>query len=60
MLPIAAFRKGNAMLEVIDNGCCSESQPTPMLFVHGANQAACCWDEHSLDFFAGQGYRAVL
>jgi hypothetical protein len=37
------------MLEVIDNRCCRESHPTPMLFVHGANRAACCWDEHFLD-----------
>jgi hypothetical protein len=39
-------------LEVIDKGPCSESHPTPMLFVHGANHAACCWDEYVLDFFA--------
>src|ERR1700735_3012442 len=47
------------MLEVIDRGSCSESQRTPILFVHGANHEAWCWDEHFLDFFAGHGYRAV-
>ncbi len=29
---------------------------TPLLFVHGAYTAAWCWDEHFLDWFAGQGY----
>ncbi len=47
------------MLEVIDKGCASESHPVPLLFVHGAWHAAWCWDEHFLDFFADQGYRAL-
>ena len=47
------------MLEVIDKGSCSESHPAPLLFVHGAWHAAWCWDEHFLDFFADNGYRAL-
>jgi pimeloyl-ACP methyl ester carboxylesterase len=46
-------------LEVIDKGRCSGSHPVPLVFVHGAFQAAWCWDENFLDFFAGHGYRAV-
>jgi pimeloyl-ACP methyl ester carboxylesterase len=46
-------------LEVIDKGRCSRSHPVPLVFVHGAFQAAWCWDENFLDFFAGHGYRAV-
>jgi pimeloyl-ACP methyl ester carboxylesterase len=47
------------MLEVIDKGRTGESHPAPMLFVHGGEHAAWCWDEHFLDFFAAKGYRAV-
>jgi pimeloyl-ACP methyl ester carboxylesterase len=46
-------------LEVIDKGSCSESHPSPLLFVHGARHAAWCWDEYFLDFFADKGYRAL-
>jgi pimeloyl-ACP methyl ester carboxylesterase len=31
----------------------------PLLFVHGGSHAAWCWDEHFLDFFAAQGFRAI-
>jgi pimeloyl-ACP methyl ester carboxylesterase len=47
------------MLEVIDKGACSDAHPSPLLFVHGAWHAAWCWDEHFLDFFADNGYRAL-
>jgi hypothetical protein len=47
------------MLEVIDKGACSELDPVPLPFVHGARHAAWCWDEHFLDFFANKGYRAI-
>ena len=47
------------MLEVIDKGRCSDEHPAPLLFVHGGNLAARCWDEHFLDFFADKGFRAV-
>ena len=46
-------------LEVIEKGRRSGSHPVPLVFVHGALQAAWCWDENFLDFFAGHGYRAV-
>jgi pimeloyl-ACP methyl ester carboxylesterase len=47
------------MLEVIDKGSESEAHPAPLLFVHGAWHGAWCWDEHFLDYFADQGYRAL-
>ena len=47
------------MLELIDKGSCSDTHPTPLLFVHGGWHAAWCWDEHFLDFFADNGYRAL-
>ena len=47
------------MIEVIDKGQPSEQHPVPVLFVHGAEHAAWCWDEHFLDFFADRGYRAI-
>ena len=47
------------MPELIDKGSCSDAHPTPLLFVHGAWHAAWCWDEHFLDFFADNGYRAL-
>jgi pimeloyl-ACP methyl ester carboxylesterase len=47
------------MLEVIEKGSCSETHPTPLLFVHGAWHAAWCWNENFLGFFADKGYRAV-
>lgn len=47
------------MLELIDKGSCSDAHPMPLLFIHGAWHAAWCWDEHFLDFFADQGFRAV-
>ena len=47
------------MLDVIDKGSSSESHPVPLLFVHGGEHAAWCWDEHFLDFFAAKGYRAL-
>jgi Alpha/beta hydrolase family len=47
------------MLEVVDRGSSSESHPVPLLFVHGGEHAAWCWDEHFLDYFAAKGYRAL-
>jgi pimeloyl-ACP methyl ester carboxylesterase len=47
------------MLEVIGKGLASEPHSVPLLFVHGGEHAAWCWDEHFLDFFAAEGYRAV-
>jgi pimeloyl-ACP methyl ester carboxylesterase len=51
--------KGWPMLEVIDKGCATDSHPVPLLFVHGGCLSAWCWDEHFLDFFADNGYRAI-
>jgi hypothetical protein len=42
-------------MEVIDKGRCGGSHPVPLVFAHGAFQAAWCWDEDFLDFFAGHG-----
>ncbi len=47
------------MLEVIDKGRSTGPHPTPLLFIHGAWQGAWCWDEHFLDYFADNGYRAL-
>jgi pimeloyl-ACP methyl ester carboxylesterase len=47
------------MLEVIDKGSATESHPVPLLFVHGGAHAAWCWDDHFLDFFADNCYRAI-
>lgn len=47
------------MQEVIDKGQCTAAHPVPLLFVHGGWHAAWCWDEHFLDFFAGNGFQAV-
>jgi pimeloyl-ACP methyl ester carboxylesterase len=47
------------MLEVVDKGSSTESHPVPLLFVHGGCLAAWCWDDHFLDFFADNGYRAI-
>jgi len=47
------------MLEVIDKGSTTDSHPVPLLFVHGACLSAWCWDEHFLDFFADNGFRAI-
>src|SRR5690348_10340311 len=45
-------------LEVIDTGVCTPAHPAPLLFVHGAWHGAWCW-ERFLDYFAGNGYRAL-
>jgi pimeloyl-ACP methyl ester carboxylesterase len=47
------------MLEIIDKGDVTNAHPTPLLFVHGGMHAAWCWDEHFLDYFASQGFRAA-
>lgn len=47
------------MLEIIERGVGTQKHTTPLLFVHGAWQAAWCWDVHFLDFFANCGYRAL-
>jgi pimeloyl-ACP methyl ester carboxylesterase len=47
------------MLEVIDKGRCTDEHTAPLLFVHGGDLAAWCWDEHFLDFFADKRFRAV-
>ena len=47
------------MLQIMDKGSVTDAHPTPLLFVHGGMHAAWCWDEHFLDYFASQGFRAV-
>lgn len=47
------------MLEVLERGAPTDAHPVPLLFVHGAWNAAWCWDEHFLGFFADRGYRAL-
>ena len=47
------------ILEVIDEGECTDAHPVPLLFVHGGAHAAWCWAEHFLNAFAANGYRAL-
>lgn len=47
------------MPEVIDKGASSAVHPVPILFVHGGAHAAWCWDDHFLDYFAENGFRAL-
>src|SRR6516225_3592642 len=53
------INRGGRMLEVIDKGSATESHPVPLVFVHGGAHGAWCWDDHFLDFFANNGYRAI-
>lgn len=55
----AADRWGWRMLEVLDKGSVTAAHPVPLLFIHGAAHGAWCWDEHFLDFFSANGYRAL-
>jgi pimeloyl-ACP methyl ester carboxylesterase len=43
-------------LELITREPQSATCATPILFVHGAWQAAWCWDEHFLPYFAAHGF----
>jgi pimeloyl-ACP methyl ester carboxylesterase len=45
-------------LEVISKLPSSPRHAPPILFVHGAWQAAWCWNEFFLDYFAANGYAA--
>lgn len=44
------------MLELISRRPTTQTQATPLLFVHGAWHAAWCWDEYFLPYFAEHGY----
>lgn len=46
-------------LEIIDVGASTAAHPTPLLFVHGVQHAAWCWEDHFLAYFAENGHRAV-
>lgn len=46
-------------MEIIDKGQVTDEHRVPLLFVHGGCHAAWCWDEHFLDYFASQGFRAL-
>ena len=54
----ATDRRGWPTPEVIDKAHASAAYPTALLFVHGGYHAAWCWDEHFLDYFADNGFRA--
>ena len=45
-------------LEIISRYPSSNTQPTPLLFIHGALHGAWCWDVHFLDYFAHHGFAA--
>jgi hypothetical protein len=44
-------------LEVIERKA-KKSAGAPVVFVHGSSHAAWCWEEHWLDYFAGNGHDA--
>lgn len=45
-------------LEVITQEPAADAHPTPVLFVHGMFDAAWCWSEHFLPYFAQHGYKS--
>ncbi|MFO1153457.1 MAG: alpha/beta fold hydrolase [Rhodospirillales bacterium] len=45
-------------LEVISRRPAGATQPTPLLFVHGAYSGAWVWDQHFLPYFTARGYAA--
>jgi pimeloyl-ACP methyl ester carboxylesterase len=45
-------------LEMISKYPPNGTQPTPLLFIHGAMHGAWCWDVHFLDYFAEHGFAA--
>lgn len=58
-MPAASRPLAAPHLEVIDKGACTPAHPVALLFVHGAWHSAWCWDQHFLDYFADNGYRAL-
>lgn len=46
-------------LEILERGATTAAHPVPLLFVHGAQHAAWCWDDNFLGYFAEHGYRSV-
>lgn len=46
-------------MEVIEKGHVTRKHPVPLLFVPGTGHGAWSWDEHFLDYFADNGFRAV-
>ena len=45
-------------LEIISRYPSADTNPTPLLFIHGALHGAWCWDVHFLDYFAEHGFAA--
>jgi len=45
-------------LEIIAREPAELCHPTPLLFIHGAQHAAWCWEAHFLDYFAQHGFAA--
>src|SRR5512146_310002 len=45
-------------LEMISKYPSNNTQPTPLLFIHGSMHGAWCWDVHFLDYFAQHGFAA--
>jgi pimeloyl-ACP methyl ester carboxylesterase len=45
-------------LEILQAAAQDRLQHPPLLFVHGSNLAAWCWQQHFLAFFAAAGYDA--
>lgn len=45
-------------LELLHAAAAGPTDRPPLLFVHGSNLGAWCWQEHFLPYFAAQGYDA--
>ncbi|HEX9075896.1 MAG TPA: alpha/beta fold hydrolase [Anaerolineae bacterium] len=45
-------------LEIISKCPSGNTNPTPLLFIHGTLCTASCWDVHFLDFFAQHGFES--
>lgn len=45
-------------LEILSREPAELRDPTPLLFIHGAQHGAWCWDAHFLDYFARRGFAA--
>jgi len=43
-------------LEIISKYPSNGTQPTPLLFIHGALHGAWCWDVHFFEYFAQHGF----
>jgi pimeloyl-ACP methyl ester carboxylesterase len=46
-------------LEIVKREPKGQGKSTSLIFLHGAWHGAWCWEEHFLDYFAGQGFCSI-